>query len=105
MLGKVFLLGLIGAAAYGASQVMKAPKGAVESGASKAAATIREKAPGLVETVAKGTEQVGHATEKGAQKLRELANVDDAPEGAGLSDIENGDGTAANDTDDNATAG
>ena len=96
MLGKVFLLGLIGAAAYGASQVMKAPKGAVESGASKAAATIREKAPGLAETVAQGTEQVGHATEKGAQKLRELANVDDAPE--------NGDGTTANDTDDNATA-
>ncbi len=101
MLGKVFLLGLIGAAAYGASQVMKAPTGAVESGASKAAATIREKAPGLVETVAKGTEQVGHATEKGAQKLRELANTEDT----GPSDIENGDGTTANDTDDNATAG
>ena len=101
MLGKVFLLGLIGAAAYGASQVMKAPAGAVESGASKAAATIRERAPGVVETVAKGTEQVGHATEKGAQKLRELANTEDT----GPSDIENGDGTTANDTDDNATAG
>ena len=46
MLGKVFLIGLIGAAAYGASRVMKSPAGAVESGASKAAAAIREKAPG-----------------------------------------------------------
>ncbi len=97
MLGKVFLIGLIGAAAYGASRVVKSPAGAVESGASKAAATIRERAPAVVETVAQGTEQVGHATEKGAQKLRELANVDDAPE--------NGGGTTANDTDENATAG
>ena len=101
MLGKVLLLGLIGAAGYGASRVMKSPAGAVESGASKAAATIREKAPGVVEAVAQGTEQVGHATEKGAQKLRELANTEDT----GPSDIENGDGTTANDTDDNATAG
>ena len=47
MLGKVFLLGLIGATAYGASRMMKAPAGAVESGASKAAATLREKGPGV----------------------------------------------------------
>ena len=101
MLGKVFLLGLIGAAAYGASRVMKAPAGAVESGASKAAAALREKAPGVVEKVAQGTEQLGRATEKGAPKLRELSNTEDA----GPSDIEDGDSTTANDTDAGAPAG
>ena len=105
MLGKVFIVGVIGAVAYGASRVMKSPAGAVESGASKAAAAIREKAPGVAEAVAQGTEQVGHATEKGAQKLRELANADDAPDGDGLSDTTNGNGSPANDTDDSATAG
>lgn len=101
MLGKVFMIGVIGAVAYGASRMVKAPAGTVESGASKAAAALREKAPGVVEKVAQGTEQLGRATEKGAQKLRELANTQDA----GPSDIEDGDSTTASDTDAGAPAG
>ena len=97
MLGKIILIGLIGSAAYGASRMMKAPSGSVESAASKAAATLREKAPGVVETVAQGTEQVGRATEKGAQ------NIEGAAEGAGPSDAENGDSAPASDTDASAT--
>ena len=103
MLGKVFLLGLIGVTAYGASRMMKAPAGAVESGASKAAATLREKAPGVVENLAKGTERVGRATEKGAQKLREIANTEDAVEGAGPSDAESGDSAPTSDSDGTTT--
>ena len=101
MLGKVLMIGVIGAVAYGASRMVKAPAGTVESGASKAAAALREKAPGVVEKVAQGTEQLGRATEKGAQKLRELSNI----EGAGPSDIEDGDSTTASDTDAGAPAG
>ena len=100
MLGKVLMIGVIGAVAYGASRMVKAPAGTVESGASKAAAALREKAPGIVETVAQGTEQLGRATETGAQKLRELANTEDA----GPSGID-GDSTTASDTDAGAPAG
>ena len=103
MLVKIILIGLIGGAAYGASRLMNAPSGSVESAASKAAATLREKAPGVVETVAQGTEQVGRATEKGAQKLRELTNTEDADEGAGPSDAESGDSPPTSDSDASAT--
>ena len=103
MLGKLILIGLIGGAAYGANRMMKAPSGSVESAASKAAATVREKGPSVVETVAKGTEQVGRATEKGAQKLRELTDTEDAPEGIGPSDAENGDSAPTSDGDASAT--
>ena len=101
MLGKVLMIGVIGAVAYGASRMLKAPAGTVESGASKAAAALREKAPGVVEKVAQGTEQLGRATEKGAQKLRELSNTEDAEP----SDIEDGDSTSPSDTDAGAPAG
>ena len=104
MLGKIILIGLIGGAAYGASRMMRAPSGSVESAASKAAATLREKAPGVVENLAKGTEQVGRATEKGAQKLREITSSEGAVEGAGPSDAESGDSPTSN-GDDSATVG
>ena len=104
MLRKILLIGLIGGAAYGASRMMNAPAGSVESAASKAAATLREKGPGVVETVAKGTERVGRATEQGAHKLRELANTEDAADGIGPSDAENGDSAPTSDSDSDGSA-
>ena len=103
MLGKIILIGLIGSAVYGASRMRNAPSGSVESAASKAAATLREKAPGVVETVAQGTEQVGRAAEKGAQKVRELTNTEDAAQGVGPSDAESGDSATTSDSDASAT--
>ena len=103
MLGKILLIGLIGGAAYGANRMMNAPAGSVESAASKAAAKLREKGSGLVETVAQGTEQIGRATEKGAQKVRELTNTEGAAEGVGPSGAENGDSAPTSDSDGSAT--
>ncbi len=78
---KFLLVGLIGAGVYGASRMLKTDNGTGESGASKAAAALRERAPGVAD-------YVGRATEKGAQTIREMANADDASERDGHSDIE-----------------
>ncbi len=78
---KILLVGLIGAGVYGASRMLKTPEGADESGASKAAAAIRERAPAVVE-------YVGRATVKGAQTLRGMTNGDEASASDGQSDIE-----------------
>ena len=78
---KILLVGLIGAGVYGASRMLKTPEGADENGASKAAAAIREQAPGVVE-------YVGRATEKGAQTLREMTNGGEASANDGQSDVE-----------------
>lgn len=76
---KILLLGIIGAGVYGATRMLKTPEGEDESGASKAAAAIRERAPGVVESV-------GRATVKGAQTLRDMTNSEDGSDGQ--SDIE-----------------
>ena len=78
---KVLLFVLIAAGIYGASRMLKTPEGSDESGASKAASAIRERAPGVVE-------YVGRATKKGAQTLRGMTNGDKASASDGHSDIE-----------------
>ena len=78
---KLLLIGLIGAAIYVVTRLLQTPEGAEESGASKAAAAIRERAPGVVE-------YVGRATVKGAQTLRGMTNGDEASASDGHSDIE-----------------
>ncbi len=78
---KLLLIGLIGAAIYVVTRLLQTPEGADESGASKAAAAIRERAPGVVESV-------GRATVKGAQTLREMTNGGEASASDGHSDIE-----------------
>ena len=81
MIRKLLLIGLIGAGVYGASRMLKTPEGADESGASKAASAIRERAPVVAE-------YVGRATKKGAQTLREMTNGIEATASDGPSDIE-----------------
>ena len=71
---KLLLIGLIGAAIYVVTRLLQTPEGADESGASKAAAAIRERAPVVAE-------YVGRATKKGAQTLREMTNADDVSDG------------------------
>ena len=85
---KVLLFGLIVLGIYCASRMLRTPEGADESGASKAASAIRERAPGVVE-------YVGRATEKGAQTIREMTNGEHASEGDGQSDIESSEKDAA----------
>ena len=83
MTGRLLLIGVMGAAAFGASRILKAA-GAVESGSKKAAGALRERGPGVLENVAQGIEKVGGATEKGAQKLRErMANGESAEASGG----------------------
>ena len=78
---KVLLFVLIAVGIYSASRMLKTPEGADESGASKAAAAIRERAPGVAE-------YVGRATAKGVQTIREMTNADGTSEGDERSDIE-----------------
>lgn len=78
---KLLLIGLIGAAIYVVTRLLQTPEGADESGASKAAAAIRERAPVVAE-------YVGRATKKGAQTLREMTNGGEASANDGQSDVE-----------------
>ncbi len=78
---KILLLGIIGVAIYIVTRMLQTPEGEEESGASKAAAAIRERAPGVAE-------YVGRATVKGVQTIREMRNGKNASEGDGQSDIE-----------------
>ena len=74
MKGKLMVVGLIGAAAVGATKLLRSTKGGIEGGASRAADAVRQQGPGLVENVAQGIEKVGDATEKGAKTIREMAS-------------------------------
>ncbi len=78
---KILLLGIIGVAIYVVTRMLQTPEGEEESGASKAAAAIRERAPVVAE-------YVGRATKKGAQTLREMTSADDTSEGDGQADIQ-----------------
>ncbi len=83
MMGKLLLIGVMGAAAFGASRILKAA-GAVEGGAQKAAGALRKRGPRVLENVAQGIEKVGGATEKGAETLRErMANGESAEASGG----------------------
>ena len=72
--------GMIGAVWYAANRLMEQPPGSFRERASGAAATVRERGPGVVQDVAYGIEKAGEATEAGAQRLRQQ-NQDE--EGAG----------------------
>lgn len=76
MKGKLLLLGLIGAAAYGASRIVRAPAGGVKNTAQRAAGVLRERGPQAVETAAQGIEKAGDVTEKGVQALHQRAGDD-----------------------------
>ena len=78
---KLLLLGIIGVAIYCASRMLHTDEDEDESGASKAANAIRERAPEVAE-------YVGRATEKGVQAIREMTNGDSASEAEEASGIE-----------------
>ena len=65
------LVGLIGVAAVGVRKLFNTEEGTIESGAAKAAASVRSQAPQVAESVAAGIEKAGSATEKGASTLRD----------------------------------
>lgn len=65
------VIGMIGAVWYAANRLMEQPAGSFRERASEAAASVRERGPGVIQNVAYGIEKAGEATEAGAQRLRQ----------------------------------
>ena len=78
----IFLLVVIGAVWYAATRLMEQPEGSFRERASGAAASVRERGPGVIQDVAYGIEKAGEATEAGAKTLRERGQ-DEGEEGGG----------------------
>ena len=67
----IFLLVVIGALWYAVTRLMEQTAGSFRERASGAAASVRERGPGVIQAVAHGIEKAGEATEAGAQTLRQ----------------------------------
>ena len=73
----ILLLVVIGAVWYAATRLMEQPAGSLRERASGAAASVRERGPGVIQDVAYGIEKAGEASEAGAKKLRESVQAQD----------------------------
>ena len=73
----IFLLAVIGALSYVASRLTEQTEGSLRDRASGAAASVRERGPGVIQAVASGIEKAGEATEAGAQTLRRRIHAQD----------------------------
>jgi len=67
----LLLLILLGVTALVMRRLFQSEEGAIERGAAQAAGTVRQRGPGLVDSVAQGIEKVGGATEQGTKTLRD----------------------------------
>lgn len=67
----IVIVGLLSVVGVGMMRLFQSEEGTIETGAARAAESVRKQGPRVAEKVAAGIEKVGSATEKGASTLRD----------------------------------
>jgi hypothetical protein len=73
------LLGLVAAAGFGVSRMVRSSPGTLRQGAQRTAELVRRRGPDVTEQAARGIEQLGEVAEKGAERIRERSEGGEEP--------------------------
>ncbi len=71
MIRLLLLVGAVGAAGFAAARLRRAKEGTITDTAQRSAETVRQRGPGVVDSIARGVERLGEGLEKGVSKIRQ----------------------------------